>query len=175
MITNSSFTPTHKKIFDLLFFWRVVSYPLISPALILLTSKKSSNVKNFKTFVYTSLIKLDCIQAATVILTWYGSAVLFCICCYQAATQLVAAHTRRSDQDNRSRQAGPRIELRHFFVRGHLFSVKVLPLRCRIENLFSAALAGRQLWRGNRAHGGGRYTGVAHTHTTTHFSSQLHV
>lgn len=70
MITNSSFTPTHKKIFDLLFFWRIVSYPRISRALILLKLKKLSNVKNFKTFVYTSLIKLDCIQTANTHMVW---------------------------------------------------------------------------------------------------------
>lgn len=70
MITNSSFTLTHKKIFDLLFFCRLVSYPLISRAVILLTLKKSSNVKNFKTFFYTSLIKLDCIQAANTHMVW---------------------------------------------------------------------------------------------------------
>lgn len=69
MITYSSFTPTHK-IYLTLFFWRVVSYPLISRALILLTLKKSSNVKNFITFVYTSLIKLDCIQAANTHMVW---------------------------------------------------------------------------------------------------------
>lgn len=100
-----------------------------------------------------------------VLLTRDGCAVLLTIGGNKATPEFVAPDPWCADEHDGPSQAGPWIQLSHFLVRRYLLPVKVLPLGCRIQNLFSATLARRQLWRGHGAHGGGRQAGVAHTHT----------
>lgn len=123
------------------------------------------------------MIKAAC--TLITVLTWYWCSKFVRVCGDESAPELIAAYTWGANKDNGTCQSWPWIQLGHFLICGNLLSVKVLPFRCRIENLFSAALACRQLGWGQRAQGGRGQSGVAYTHTSPHtyprITTQLHV